>query len=103
MSDDAAISSQTTAQLPSPVTGQTQVLDTTQGKSVTSHGFSGSGGAAVGSELFCQEVGIGAALLSQKTAKDVMSEAMKAQFYKIFESMHDEAKKKGIILINKKV
>ncbi len=55
----------------------------------------------MGSELFCQEVGIGAALLSQKTAKDVMFEAIKTQFYKFFEPMHEEAKKNGTILINK--
>jgi hypothetical protein len=101
LSDDAATNSQTTSQLPSPVTGQTQVLDTPQGKSITSRDFSGSGGTAMGSELFCEEVGIGAALLPQKTAKDVMLEAMKAQFYKIIEPMHEEAKKNGIILINK--
>jgi hypothetical protein len=99
--DNAATKSQTTSQLPSPVSGQTQVIDTPQGKGITSHGFSGSGGTTMGSPLFCQEVGKGAALIPQRTAKDVMLEAMKAQFYKIFEPMHEKAKKNGIILINK--
>jgi hypothetical protein len=98
LTDDAGTNTLTAAELPSPLTGETQVVGKPQGKRVTSIGISVSGSTAVGSGLFCQEVGKGAALLS---AKDVMLEAMKAQFYKVFGPMHQEVKNNGSKIINK--